>query len=381
MIDDLDPRSLADWIEPELRFDEPAVGDYRLYDIFRHETRNAVCVVLQKDDEVLTIEIAPSREAPSAANAAGLDLSWQNPGPAEAGLAVCQMLAERLSARLGREPRTWRLRPGDADRIPRALSDEIELVPGSFADDADAAALEQDARHYQRLYDAEPLPVRVRCRAGSSVGLSVHYPRPKNRFQPSSAVYPVPLRWVSRRIFRRYLAAFGCAFEHGEARIVPTPATFERARAQLVPDGAPLRIELARGRFQLVLARTWIRRVAFENILPVRVAPDWAVGLYGMIRRAARRSPGPIDVGVLAHDVSLHALAFHAIPRHAWSELTEIAARRLGRHGGAGRLARFFEEDLTRACWSVWRTVERPTDFGSAFEPAFDDLKSALFEI
>jgi hypothetical protein len=377
---ELSPRALASWLAPELAFDRPALGDYVLYDAYRHETRDVVCVVLQNGEQAITVDVTPDTDAPAAARAAGLALSWRKPGPEEPGVAACKRLASRLGAVLGATRRAWQVPQHDDELVPEPLVNEIRVEPARLSDDPDGALLERDAGHYARLYAVRPRPVRVRSAERAAPGLSITYPPPRNGTEPpSGAIHSAPSRVVRRRIFRRYFAALGCVFDAGQARTVPTPATFDRARRELCPDGAPLRIELLRGRFRFVTAGPWIRGIARDHALPVRVAPRWAVELHRLFQTGLLFE-SPIDVGMLPHDMSLHAIGFHRIPREHFSELTALAARRLGRSEKKSDvgIARFFEETLTRAAWDVWKELERPSDFASRFDRDFDRLRQAL---
>ncbi len=205
----------------------------------------------------------------------------------------------------------------------------------------------------------------------------MRYDPPTNgKMPPSGSLYRVPARFHRRR-FRRYFAALGCTYDDGFMRTVPTPTTFARVAA-----GAPLRPRLVSGRRGSVSGVSWVKHIAGDGVLVVPVAPGWAVALHRVIRRSRRLSRIPVDVGMLAHDVSLHAIGLHAVDEESWQRLRQRARTLLAgaSRRKAKRVAAFFEDTLTRAAWDVWKRAEAPEDFGEAFAARTDALEASLTE-
>lgn len=372
----LSPRHLAQSLGDAWRLDRPLAAGYRLFDVYRHEQREAVLVELVAGIRRLVVEVSPHQTGPAAAHAAGLALRWRPPGPADAGHAVCQGMARALTDRLGPHPRRWRVLPSSLRHLPAALRAELGWVGARLDDDPDHALLRADGRHYARLFGADSAARRVHAVQGDGPGISMYYPAPRRgSLPPSGAIYPAPARVVHRRRMRTYFAHLGCLFdEDGMPRTVPTPHTLTRALAGR-PALARLRPRLVRIRGLSLRAAAWARSVA-GGVLPVSVAPAWAVELMRVLRRARRLQRISIDVGMLVHDISLHALGLHAIPGAAWDALVTRAAALGPRH--APQVAAFFEETLTRTCWALWRELDAPADFAGAFERRTDDLLAAL---
>jgi len=87
-------------------------------------------------------------------------------------------------------------------------------------------------------------------------------------------------------------------------------------------------------------------------------------------------------VGMIVHDMNLHALGIHAVPAGGWEELVAQAAEIVRRRFWVlPRLADFFEAPVTKLCWDIWRDIDEPDDFAPAFETRFHDLKVQLQQI
>src|SRR5690606_39162863 len=234
------------------------------------------------------------------------------PGPADAGVAACRALVAILGAKVADRAK-WVI-PKDAELlVPDAVAEEVRVEPGRLEDDPDCAMLAKDARQYARLFGAAPRAARVVTGASPTPGVSLHYPPPRaGALPPSGRLYAVPQQFHRRR-FRRYFAALGCTFEDGVPRTVPTPWTFEHAVIRVRGSPPPLRPRFVQGWRGSTSGAKWVERIVREQVLPVSVAPRWAVEVHRHIRRHERLATIPVDVGMLAHDVSLHALGLHAV--------------------------------------------------------------------
>ncbi|MCB9740873.1 MAG: hypothetical protein H6747_16525 [Deltaproteobacteria bacterium] len=342
----LSPKVLAAELQPLWQFDAPVHGDLRLFDIYA-QGQSRLVIELVAGDDVVSVAVRPD---PSGQ---GLDVYWIPPsdprnGSALAG-AVRALLAKAAQAR-------WRMSERPELEPPDALVHRS--TPAAFADDPDHAWLRVDGANYRRLYAVEPRPVRV-----ADTGISVHYPAPANGHVPSSGrIYRVPQHFHRRR-FREHFRRLGLCYDDGLPRTVPTAATFAAA----LPD-APLQPMLMRGRRGSVSGSFWIRTIARTGRLPVCLAPRWGVELQRVIRHVGPLSGIPVDVGMLVHDVSVHAIGFHAVDREQWADLMRLAASlaaRSRRH--AARVARYLEDPLTLAAWESWKAVEAPSAFAAHF--------------
>lgn len=376
---ELSPRTVARLLAPAWRFDAAVVGEWTLDDVHASGRSGSVIVELRCGGAVTSIALEPDVGRAAHETACGLALSWAEPGDADAGVAACRALAAQIHAAVPDSTARWAVPDDAAVRLPDTLAAEIEVRPASLDDDPDAALLRTDAVQYARLYDVTPQAVEVHADGVLPIGVSVHHPAPANGAQPpSGSLYPVPLRF-HRRAFRRYFGALGCAYLDGVPRTVPTPATFERAVRRALGRGPALVPCLERGRRPSTEPERWAARVA-EHVLPIGVAPRWAVELHRQLRRSERLSRVPVDVGMLAHDMSLHALGLHAIPKERWEALAWRARERLrtGGRSAARRVAELFESTVTKAAWDAWNEAETPDAFAAAFERRFDALEDAF---
>jgi len=377
---ELSPRALAHALEPDWRFDERVVGEWTLTDIYPGDATRLI-VELRAGTRRLRLTVAPSLpgDRPSVNTAAGLSIAWMQPASSDAGKATCDAIRDVLARSLGAGPTAWEVPPAAELLVPDACRDEIRVEDAPIDADPDAQLLCVDAVHYERLFGTRPRGKRVTF-GEQAHGVSIDYPAPTNgTLPPSGALYSVPTRF-HRRPFRAYFAALGCVFDGGFPRTVPTPTTLDRAVRALLGHAPPLRPRLLRGAYGAISARAWTRRVAFDSVLPVAVAPRWAVEVHRVARRAGLLARVPVDVGMLAHDVSLHALGVHAVDEGWWATLLERARARLrwAHIARVRRLAAFFEGTLTRTAWEVWREVDAPEDFSAAFAQRAGELDAAL---
>lgn len=389
----LTPRSLACALAARWRFDEPVLNDrWALHDVYALDDRRII-VELREGSGTLRVAVTPDAEGSrSLACAGGLALSWVSPGPHDAGLAACRVLAEGLRAG-GRH--RWRIPPSASWSIPEPLAPRAEEA--SLREDPDQALLADDARHYEQLFGGLPRAVRVHTADTRAPGISIAFARPRLALPPSGSLYEVP-RSFARRRFHGYFARWGCTYVgDGFPRTVPTPTTFRRV-AEEEGRRPPLVPRLQRGWRGSISPRSWLSAV-LGGTLPVGVAPTWAAWAHRAIRRVSgvedRSASGrlgsrgwsrqqlasiPIDVGMLAHDMSLHALGLHALSPESWEALTRVAHERLREQSwrSAVRIASFFEGDLTRAAWEVWGALEEPSEFVGAFGARVDELTRTL---
>ena len=392
--EELSPRHLLALLSPRLALDELVFGDWRLFDCYRLSDSEPVRIELRRAGEGaarLRVSVEPEpaggfRFKPPA-RAPGLGLSYQAETEDGAGMAACKAIAAALREVLGPEPRRWRVSEPGLAGLAESIAAELRWAPAEFGREPDAALLRRDFEHYERLYGARPQVRQVSVLGRALPGISIHYPAAQNGTVPNSAaVYPSPLRIAHRRHMRRYFGALGCVFdEQAYARTVPTPTTL--ARALRGREGlARVRPRVIAGVSASLLPVHWgtfVRR----DLLPVSVAPSWAVAIHEQRRKIGPLAQIPCDVGMLVHDMGLHALALHAVPAEAWDELAHVAIAQvrarphhllLGRFGLLARLARFFEDSVTTACWRAWAEADEPEDFAEMFAPHHAELRREL---
>jgi hypothetical protein len=389
----LSPRQLLARLSPGLQLDREVIGGYALSDCYRLDPCEPVRLELRRGSERIEIEVEPSpehRRHRPMASVAGLDIGYRVPAPVELAARACERVAEQLLSSLGESPRRWTLASPSLRELADPIAAEIDREPASVELDPDHALLNKDFLAYERLYGARPEPLRVLVDGQPIAGISIHYPPPRNGRVPNSAsLYSTSLRIAHRRRMRRYFASLGYLFDDDAVvRTVPTPTTYARALADR-PDRATIRPRLIAGIGASLRPIHWGALVR-RNLLPVTVAPSWAVALHQRTRELALLDRIPCDVGMLPHDMGLHAAALHAIPAAAWDDLLALALERVRRQalqvlagpfGVLARLAAFFEGPITTHAWKAWQEADEPEDFERCFAPHLHELLAELREV
>lgn len=381
----LSPARLLSALPESLQIDRSVVGGFALHDCLRLADHEPVRLDYRCGDARIEIDVSAStgEGPPRLAEVAGLGISFRRGSDSAAATSIVHTLAAALRARFGLEPRRWRLLPVSGRHVPSAIAGEIRIFAAELGDDPDGALLLRDAAHHDLCYGARPEAVQVAIRGREVDGLSVRYPAPRNgRVPPSAAVYPVPARVGLRRSMRAHFAGLGVVFDEDlRPRTVPTPATFRRALAGR-SEIARLRPRLVAGLGPLLPAITWASYLR-RGVLPISIAPSWAVHLHRLVRRVPPLAKIPCDVGMVVHDMGLHALGLHAIPAAAWEGLVDRAVRRVRARGLrlVPRIAGFFEGSLTRTSWEVWKMIDAPADFGPAFMGRLPALEVELDDL
>lgn len=176
--------------------------------------------------------------------------------------------------------------------------------------------------------------------------------------------------FVQSRALVAHVRALGFDWDDdGRIRTAPTPATFN-ALLELATDGeAGYPLCLHREDATVTSTGPWLHRY-LEGTIPVHVASR---AFY-----AARC--GDRDMGwhltTLAHDLTVHALNYHLVPRAIVRDLGARIRSALGgriadldRSGAVApvTLAWFFDNDLNRYCYEVWFRCARPSEFAATF--------------
>lgn len=161
----------------------------------------------------------------------------------------------------------------------------------------------------------------------------------------------------------------------GRVMTVPTPGTFNRrlVGSRFADAGLPLaRAGLATGTMPL---GPWLRRY-MDGAIPLLInAPSF-------YRRLVEHASPQERVGALwglsslAHDLSVHALNYHLVPRSAVADLArrirDAAPARYASWSAADApapltLTYFYDNDFNRYTYAVWCACERPGDFAGIF--------------
>jgi hypothetical protein len=386
----LSPRRLLEHLHATLQLDDVVLDGYVLADCFRLDAGEPLRVELRRDRDRFELQVEPAvelEERRPLARVAGLDVSYRNGAPSDLAAAACRRFAEHLQLALGDAPRRWTFAPPSLRELPARVAAELRFEPATLDRDPDRELLRRDFANYERLYGVRPEVVAVHVEGTPAPGVSIHYPAAHDGRVPNSGtVYPLAPRIAHRRRMRRYFAGLGClADDDGFPRTVPTPTTFTRALDR-VSSNARMRPRMIAGVSASLRPIHWgvlVRR----NLLPVTVAPRWSVEVHRRIRDIGPLQNIPCDVGMLPHDMSVHALALHAVPGDAWDELLAEGQQRVrarpwsvlaGPWGVLARLASFFEGAITTRCWAAWQEAEEPDEFADRFAPHFDALVHEL---
>ncbi len=149
----------------------------------------------------------------------------------------------------------------------------------------------------------------------------------------------------------------------GVVRTVPSPDTFNRRAARLLPEGAGYRMGYDRSeRRNMALGGFLLRYL--DGLVPVQLAPP---SFYReVLARAGEVTAGELGFHFtsFAHDLSVHALNYQVMPaslREAIrARVRRVAARARGvvgrspRRRGQLTLTAFFDNDVNRFCYAVW---------------------------
>jgi hypothetical protein len=257
---------------------------------------------------------------------------------------------------------------------------EIGREVGGEALGAEWAALRGSLRAWERRVGRAPRVLEIAPDAHA-----IGFPDPSTHAHlPGGYWWSAPRSFLERRAFRDYLAGLGFrADADGVVRTVPTPASFMRLAArQGLP--APALVPVLRETWRPSLpGRRWLSFV-LRGELPINVLPERLYTLYLATGRTPLRwidlGLQVTDLGELAHDMGVHVLAMHRLPRSFLDDLRGWTRARLG---GASRravegLVGLFEGELTRACQETWQGLDAPGEFEAAFQARRPELEERL---
>ena len=170
---------------------------------------------------------------------------------------------------------------------------------------------------------------------------------------------------------------------------MPSPATFNALAERFVPAGDGFRVRVHRDPQRNLTLGPFITSY-LEGFVPAHVADG---SLYPDVASDPIRAPGRGDLrfhfASFAHDLTVHALNYHLVPRaciEAFRARIEaamperVASWRVPGSPGPLTLTTFFDNDVNRYGYAVWSRSEGPRDFARNFaEPRnFDQLLGCL---
>ncbi len=170
-----------------------------------------------------------------------------------------------------------------------------------------------------------------------------------------------------------WLKKLGFAWGDDEQLVaVPTPLSFNRLLART--PGAPVfRMQYMPPEPTAPLGR-WLSEYC-EGRLPLHI---WGREHYDRAIAGGSQSTVPLfwQLTSFAHDLSVHALNYHLVPRAQFEELAARIRERLPERFAAWHepgatapltLAFFFDNDFNRYCQLTWNRVFHPAEFAEIF--------------
>ncbi len=185
---------------------------------------------------------------------------------------------------------------------------------------------------------------------------------------------------------RDYLTRLGFRWDDASRfTTVPSPATFDRRRRREQDDDAGFAGLLFQVPRLAIPPRRWLSSCT-DGFVP------YAVGTRRLYARLARRwRPGRVlraraeryFFWGLQHDVTRHALFTHLVPSRCVRTLGERIREALADRRPLitpTPLLRFYENDLTQYCQSIWRDLPSPSRFADRFleRSSYGRLEAAL---
>jgi len=164
---------------------------------------------------------------------------------------------------------------------------------------------------------------------------------------------------------------------------VPTPATFNRLLGLLGVEGAGYHVSYYvedAGRFSL---GPWLRNY-LDGTLPIHVGnPEY----YRRVLSRGGADSMSFHFASFAHDLSVHALNYHLVPRSAIEAMREQIREAVGARWSDWEapdadapltLTFFLDNDLNRYCYQVWFQARSPEHYVKLFTTHQSQLTDAL---
>lgn len=172
----------------------------------------------------------------------------------------------------------------------------------------------------------------------------------------------------------------------GRLFTVPTPASFNALLAAGAPDTGFVAEYVREDRPTLALG-PWLLRV-MEGRISIHVASaEYYAAHVGEGSSAQHAGAVKFQLSSLIHDMGVHALNYHLIPRAFVREIADRIRAALPDRVAAWtspsapvplHLPYFYDNDLNRYCYAIWCRAARPDAFAALFDRHFDQVRAAL---
>lgn len=229
-------------------------------------------------------------------------------------------------------------------------------------------------------------PVEAAPEAGREAGLEVgpevgHFCLTWPRLEPAEVIGQTG-HFAQSGHLGAHVRALGFEWDDvGRICAAPTPATFNERLARLAGDDTGYRVEVTVEDQPTMSLGPWLDRY-LDGVIPIHVCTR-----DHYLAFAERPAVIRWQLTTLVHDLSVHALNYHLVPRRLArrlgarirSALPERASSWSGPAAAAPlTLAYFFDNDLNRYCYAVWSACDAPSGFAPAFERHLAQLEHAL---
>jgi hypothetical protein len=169
----------------------------------------------------------------------------------------------------------------------------------------------------------------------------------------------------------------------------PSPETFNALVDRCAPAGDGYRVNVHRDAKGIMALGPFLTSY-LAGAVPVHVAGGTLyAGVSANPKGAPHRGDLRFHFASFGHDMTVHALNYHLVPRAAIEAFRarieaampdRVAGWREPDAPGPLTLTTFFDNDLNRYCYGVWSRSESPADFARRFTDArnFDQLLGCL---
>jgi hypothetical protein len=254
------------------------------------------------------------------------------------------------------------------------------------------ATIEEDAEllgPWTRAFEAlcgAPVLVEPLDASNPSAGRRLTFPRV---FDPIDLIGGTG-HFRRNRAMTEHLRRMGFDWDaDGRVMTVPAPGAFNARLADVAPCESGFLLAYANGTEHAMPLGPWMLRYMDGVITLLVNAPAYYESLLSGGRRPRSRADPRWGLLSVAHDLSVHALNYHLIPRAAVADVARRIRAALPERAAAWTdpatvapltLTYFFDNDLNRYTYAVWCRCERPQDFGAIFlaEHNYAQLVAAL---
>ncbi len=169
----------------------------------------------------------------------------------------------------------------------------------------------------------------------------------------------------------------------GRLWTMPSPASFNALLRHLAPEDAGFTLACVEEDREVLSLGPWLLRA---------MSAQWTIHLcstahYRKMLVGPHRAAVEFQLMSMAHDVGVHALNYHLVPRRFVRELADRIRQALPeRHATWSdpaalvplHLTYFWDNDFNRYCYAVWCRTATPEAFDGLFSKNFAQLAAAL---